>query len=105
MGLKTLRSCQSKIFTYQQTVRKSKSIKQGNLFPVSIPHIDTGLISLFSLPLFSLSFFLLPLNNPGQVCIYFVIDSKSELFLYIGGTCKSNHPWKGMHDCKRYIEK
>ena len=91
MGLKTLRSWQSKIFTYQQTVRKSKSIKQGNLFPVSIWGIDTGNR--------------LPLNNPGLACIYFVIDSKPELFLYIGGTCKSNHPWKGMHDCKRYIEK
>ena len=104
MDGKTLKSWKSKISIYQQQVRTSEPIQQGTLFAVPKSHIDPDAIDPFSLSLSSLSFYRSPVDNPGQACLYFVIDSKSNLLLYVGETCKSNHRWKGVHDCKSYIE-
>ncbi|BAZ83818.1 hypothetical protein PN497_11910 [Sphaerospermopsis kisseleviana CS-549] len=50
-----------------------------------------------------MAFYRMP-DDYGQAALYFIIDSASELLLYIGETKHSNKRWKGVHDCKSYIE-
>ncbi|MDM9381128.1 GIY-YIG nuclease family protein [Chlorogloeopsis sp. ULAP01] len=104
MDEKTLTKWKSQITIHQQQVRASKPTQQATLFQMPSAHIDPGAIDPFNLSPCSLSFYRLPTNNPGEACLYFVIDIAANLLLYIGETCKSNKRWKGVHDCKQYIE-
>lgn len=104
MDEKTLTKWKSQITIHQQQVRTSTS-QQVSLFEVAVSHVEPDIIDPFSLPPSALSFYRLPVDSPGQACLYFVVDMTANLLLYIGETCKSNQRWKGVHDCKRYIEK
>jgi hypothetical protein len=105
MDEKTLANWKSQIFVHQQQVRTSESNQQTSLFSVPKSHVDPDIIDPFALQLSPLSFYRLPTDSPGDACLYFVTDMASNLLLYVGETCKSNKRWKGVHDCKRYIEK
>ncbi|WP_199349895.1 hypothetical protein [Nostoc flagelliforme] len=50
-----------------------------------------------------MSFYRKSTDGSGDACLYFILDSKVELVLYVGKTCRSNKRWKGIHDCKDYI--
>lgn len=92
------------IAIHQQQVRTNEPIEEASLFDVPKSHVDPNIIDPFTLHLSALSFYRLPVDSPGQACLYFVIDSTANLLLYIGETMLSNKRWKGVHDCKRYIE-
>lgn len=94
----------SQIYDYQQRTRESQPVQQVALFEVAPAHCDPDKINPFSLRLSPISFYRLPADSRGDACIYFVIDSAAQLLLYVGETCRSNLRWKGIHDCKRYIE-
>lgn len=95
----------SQIVEYQQRVRESKPTHQGTLFNISPVHCDPDAINPFSLRLNTMQFWRMPADSPGYPCIYFVIDKMLPILLYIGESCKSNQRWKGVHDCKRYIDR
>lgn len=105
MDVKALSKWKKQISAHQQQVRTKEPVLQGALFEVSAAHVDPDTIDPFELKPCSLSFYRIPADSPGQACLYFVIDMAADLLLYVGETCKSNHRWKGIHDCKRYIEK
>ncbi len=104
MDVKALKRWKSQISVHQQQVRTRKPTEQGTLFAVPKSHIDPDVIDPFSLSPSPLSFYRSPVEDPGQSCLYFVIDMAAHLLLYVGETCKSNQRWKGVHDCKGYIE-
>jgi hypothetical protein len=52
-----------------------------------------------------MQFWRMPADSPGYPCFYFVIDNILPIVLYVGESYKSNQRWKGVHDCKRYVEK
>jgi hypothetical protein len=105
MDEKTLTKWKNQIIIHQQQVRTSEPIQQNTLFQIPKCHVDPDIIDPFILQPSALSFYRLPIDSPGEACLYFVIDMATNLLLYIGETCKSNKRWKGVHDCKRYIEK
>lgn len=94
----------AKIFKYQQQARANVPVEQIALFEVAPVHCEPNTIDPFNLPLQSLSFWRLPTDGAGDACLYFVIDNALPLLLYVGETCRSNQRWKGVHDCKRYVE-
>jgi hypothetical protein len=104
MDEKTLTKWKQKIIIHQQQVRTSESNQQVSLLNLPNSHVDPDIIDPFIIQMSALSFYRLPVDSPGQACLYFVIDMSTNLLLYIGETCKSNKRWKGVHDCKRYIE-
>ena len=93
----------TRIATHQQQTKESQPV-QGILFNVTKAHVDPDKIDPFHLRLCPMSFYRLPVDSPGEACIYFVVDSTAKLVLYIGETCRSNKRWKGTHDCKRYLD-
>jgi hypothetical protein len=100
----------SRIFDYQKQVRESQSVKQETLFDlaglsIAPNHVEPDSIDPFSLKLNTMHFWRMPVDSPGHPCIYFVIDNSLPILLYAGESCKSNQRWKGVHDCKRYVEK
>jgi hypothetical protein len=104
MDEKTLTKWKTQITVHQQQVRTNESTQQISLFNLPKSHVEPDIVDPFNLQLSPLSFYRLPVDSPGQACLYFVIDVANDLLLYIGETCKSNERWKGVHDCKRYIE-
>ncbi len=94
----------TRIATYQQQTKENQPV-QGTLFDVAKAHVDPDKIDPFKLRLCPMSFYRLPVDSPGDACIYFVVDSAARLVLYIGETCRSNKRWKGTYDCKRYLDK
>ena len=95
----------SRIFDYQKHVIESQPAKQTTLFDLKPTHCNPDSINPFSLRLNTMHFWRMPADSPGQPCIYFVIDQTLPILLYVGESCKSNQRWKGVHDCKRYVEK
>ena len=95
----------AQIFSYQQQVRESQPLQQNSLFDLAPTHYDPDSIDPFSLKLNTMHFWRMPADSPGYPCIYFVIDTHLPILLYVGESCKSNQRWKGIHDCKRYVEK
>jgi hypothetical protein len=93
------------IAAYQQQLRNSQPLKQVSLFDLPPTHCDPDSIDPWSLKLITMQFWRMPTDSPGYPCIYFVIDNTVPLLLYIGESCKSSKRWKGVHDCKRYVEK
>jgi hypothetical protein len=104
MDVNTLTKWKSQITVHQQQVRTRESVQQVTLFNVPSAHVDPDIIDPFNLQPYPLSFYRLPADSPEQACLYFVVDMTANLLLYVGETCKSNKRWKGVHDCKRYIE-
>ncbi|WP_009630323.1 hypothetical protein [Synechocystis sp. PCC 7509] len=92
-----------KIAAHQQRAKEAQ-IVQGTLFDVAKAHVDPDKIDPFKLRPCPMSFYRLPVDSPGDACIYFVVDSAAGLVLYIGETCRSNKRWQGTHDCKRYLD-
>ncbi|MBD2629586.1 GIY-YIG nuclease family protein [Trichormus variabilis] len=102
MDAESLKQWKSRVFNYQQLIRKTEPPKQGTLFDVAPTHCNPDNIDPFSLQLQSMAFYRMP-DDYGQAALYFIIDSAAELLLYIGETKHSNKRWKGIHDCKDYI--
>ena len=105
MDSNALLKWKSQIATYQQRARNSRPALQTTLFDLAPVHSDPDAIDPFALCLHPMSFYRLPVDTSGEACIYFVVDSATNVVLYIGETCRSHLRWKGEHDCKRYIEK
>jgi hypothetical protein len=105
MDVDTLENWKARIAAYQQQVRTSQPPRQSTLFELKEAHCDPNQIDPFSLKLNTMHFWRMPADTPGYPCIYFVVDNTLPLLLYVGQTCKSNQRWKGVHDCKRYVQK
>jgi hypothetical protein len=104
MDAKTLVRWKSRIFDYQQRVKQSNHSQQTTLFDLAPAHTDPDVIDPFSLKLNTMHFWRMPASAPGYPCIYFVIDNTLPIVLYVGESCQSNKRWKGVHDCKWYVE-
>ncbi|MEM9217726.1 MAG: GIY-YIG nuclease family protein [Cyanobacteria bacterium P01_F01_bin.150] len=112
-----LQKWKTKIQTYQERVLNEQSIQQTNLFggldidkasikqsALSSSVVEADKINPFSLDLHNFFFFQWPADrHPDSACLYFVIDTKVPLLLYVGETCHANQRWKGVHDCKQYV--
>ncbi len=100
-----LSAWKQRIFQYQRHV-KVQQIQQGSLFePMSgVASVsDPEAIDPFSLPQRNTEFWRWKAEDSGVAALYFVIDYKLPILLYVGETVKSNQRWKGEHDCKRYL--
>ena len=104
MDTTALRRWKSQIAAHQQQVRESQPPQQTTLFEIAQVHCDPETIDPLTLRLQAMSFYRMPTDSPGDSCLYFVVDSAAGLILYVGETCRSNKRWKGLHDCKDYIE-
>ena len=104
MDTDALKQWKSQLKAQQQHVRTCQPPQQTALFDIAPTHCDPNQIDPLTLRLVSMSFYRMPADGPGEACLYFVIDSAADIILYIGETCRSNKRWKGLHDCKRYIE-
>ena len=93
----------TRIAAHQQQTKENQP-EQGTLFDMAKAHVDPDKIDPFNLRPYPMSFYRLPVDSPGEACIYFVVDNAARLVLYIGETSKSNKRWKGTHDCKRYLD-
>ena len=105
MNAQELTHWKSQIFAYQQRARENQGPQQTALFDVTPAYCDLDAIDLFTLTQQSMAFWRFPAQKFGSACLYFVIDATMPLLLYVGETCQSNLRWKGVHDCKRYIER
>ncbi|MEH1998929.1 MAG: GIY-YIG nuclease family protein [Nostoc sp.] len=103
MSLEALLKWKSQILDYQQRVRENKPPEQTALFDIAPTHCDPDQIDPLLLRLVPMSFHRVPADSPGDVCLYFIVDSAAGLILYVGETCRSNKRWKGIHACKDYI--
>ncbi len=97
MSLDIVLAWQNKIKTFQEQVR-TRRLYQSNLFDGE----DSNLIDPFSLEAFAEDFYRFP-RGEGDACIYFVIDFNLPILLYIGETNHSYRRWRGLHDCKNYL--
>ena len=104
MDSQALARWKAQIVAHQQRVRESQPPQQTTLFDIARAHCDQDQIDPLALRLAPMSFYRMPADSPGDSCLYFVIDSAAGLILYVGETCRSNKRWKGLHDCKGYIE-
>jgi len=102
MDAQSLAKWKSRIFHHQQRIRENKPPQQVNLLDITPSYCEPATIEPFSLHLQSMAFYRMP-DDYGQAALYFVLDSTSNLLLYIGETCRSNKRWKSTHDCKDYI--
>ena len=94
----------SQIAAHQQRVRESQPPQQTALFDIAPVHCDPDKIDPFNLKLETIHFWRMP-DWQSQSCLYFVIDNTLPLLLYVGETKRTaTQRWKGVHDCKRYIE-
>jgi hypothetical protein len=103
MSLEALLKWKSQILNYQQKVRENKPPQQTALFDLTPKHCDPDQIDPLLLRLVPMSFYRMPVDSPGEACLYFIIDSAASLVLYVGETCRSNKRWQGIHACKDYI--
>lgn len=103
MSADALVAWKTRIFEYQQQVKANQPAVQQKLFDLTPTHVDPDSIDPFSLTLQPMSFYRMPIDGPGEACLYFVIDNALPLLLYVGETCQSNKRWKGTHDCKGYL--
>ncbi|MBS3029158.1 MAG: hypothetical protein HCA25_19350 [Dolichospermum sp. DET50] len=99
MDAYSLEQWKSRIFTYQQRIRNTELPQQVSLFDVPSSHCNPEEIDPFKLHLQSMAFYRMP-DNYGQAALYFIVDSASEILLYVGETCHSNKRRKNTHDCK-----
>jgi hypothetical protein len=97
-----LEQWKSRVFAYQNNIRNTKPPQQVSLFDLTPSHCDSDAIDPFRLQLKSMAFYRMP-DHYGQAALYFVIDSVSEILLYVGETCQSHKRWKNTHGCKDYI--
>ena len=63
----------TKIAAHQQRTKEHQPV-QGTLFDVTKAHVDPDKIDPFHLRPCPMSFYRLPVDSPGEACIYFVID-------------------------------
>ncbi len=103
MSLEALLKWKSQIFEYQQKVRENKPPHQTALFDLTPKHCNPDQIDPLLLRLVPMSFYRMPVDSPGEACLYFIIDSAACVVLYVGETCRSNKRWQGIHACKDYI--
>ncbi|MBN3921711.1 MAG: GIY-YIG nuclease family protein [Nostoc sp. NMS4] len=103
MSVEALLKWKSQIFEYQQKVRENKPPQQTALFDLTLKHCDPDQIDPLLLRLVPMSFYRMPVDSPGEACLYFIIDSAASVVLYVGETCRSNKRWQGIHACKDYI--
>lgn len=104
MTSNSLQEWKAKIFRHQQQVRANVPVEQITLFDIAPDHCNPHTIDPFALPLQPMAFWRFPADKYGSACLYFVIDTAVPLLLYTGETSCSNQRWKGVHDCKRYVE-
>jgi len=104
LGLASLFKLHADYVKYQQRVRESQPPQQITLFDIAPSHCDPNQIDPLKLRLQPISFYTMPTTDSGSACLYFVLDSAAGIIIYVGETCRSNKRWKGVHDCKRYIE-
>ncbi len=103
MSADALLKWKSQILDYQQRVRENKPPEQTALFDIAPNNYDADQIDPLLLRLVPMSFYRMPVDGPGDACLYFVVDSAASLILYVGETCRSDKRWKGIHACKNYI--
>lgn len=98
-----LRMWQERILNFQTQVGQMSQALQPSLFLGPDYETLAAAIDPFSLQRRSLNFWRWPVDSTGVAALYFVIDYRWPLLLYVGETCKANQRWKGEHDCKRYV--
>lgn len=79
----------TRIAAHQQRTKENQPV-QRTLFDMAKAHFDPDKIDPFNLRPYPMSFYRLPVDSPGDACIYFVVDNAARLVLYIGETCRSN---------------
>lgn len=110
MSQQALSAWKERIFQFQAQTRRTPIAAQTSLLYAtqSTPdHWDADKIDPFTLPPKPWDFYRDrhdPLSE-GQANIYFVLDHAVPLLLYVGETKLSiKQRWKGVHDCKEYID-
>ncbi len=95
----------NKIYEHQKNIFKEKNnlYKQKSL--ISFRDDDLDGINPFKLKSFSINFWRSNKSIHQGAAMYFVVDTLGDkkIILYIGETNSADNRWKGVHDCKNYI--
>jgi hypothetical protein len=102
MAPEVLQSWQSRIVAYQKQVRDRGLAQQSSLLDLDTPPAPA--IDPWDLDRYPPDFYRYLRGDRGDACLYFVLDRRQELLLYIGETVHSRQRWRGDHDCKRYLD-
>ncbi|MGA1622790.1 MAG: GIY-YIG nuclease family protein [Synechocystis sp.] len=105
-----LETWQKNIHRYQQSQRQINQPQQTALFdlPATSWHQPDD-IDPFTLPQQTALFWrqgnkLEAIDDSNQGCLYFILDRRWPLLLYVGETkLSADRRWQGSHDCKDYI--
>lgn len=103
LSLAELEGWKGRVADYQQRLRSGRGESQGSLFDQVTPVAGVDTIDPFSLPPQNAEFWREHPQEAGVPALYFVVDHRVPLLLYVGETVKSNQRWRGVHDCKGYI--
>lgn len=106
-----LNQWKKRIFNYQLSQRNTL-INQGNFLEdlsLNLNSKNDDLSTIESLDPFSLKthtdqFYCLPNYGLSESCLYFILDTHSDLLLYVGETKLSPYQRWINHDCKGYIQ-
>ncbi len=95
------------IYEYQKNILKENKNKflQNSLDILQNENHDLRKINPFLLQSFSINFWRSNKSVHRGPAMYFVVDNteESKIILYIGETNSADQRWKGIHDCKNYI--
>tara|TARA_B100000212_G_scaffold303055_1_gene249657 strand:+ start:115 stop:696 length:582 start_codon:yes stop_codon:yes gene_type:complete len=95
------------IYEYQKNILKENENKflQNSLDILQNENHDLRKINPFLLQSFSINFWRSNKSVHRGPAMYFVVDNteESKIILYIGETNSADQRWKGIHDCKNYI--
>ena len=96
----------NKIYNHQSKISRNKQneISQKSIIS-NDEYCNDKNIDPFSLHPLSLSFWRANQHVHNGPAMYFVIDNmlNSKIILYIGETNSADKRWKGVHDCKNYL--
>ncbi|MGI0481994.1 GIY-YIG nuclease family protein [Geminocystis sp. CENA526] len=97
-----LETWKNNLYQYQQNQRKNLSLQTNFLETNTMADVD--IFDPFSLETHPDRFYDLPNYNLSESCLYFILDTHTNLLLYIGETKLSPSQRWINHDCKSYIQ-
>jgi hypothetical protein len=99
-----LESWKNNIYSYQQSRRHNLSQQINFIADNNILSDDVDLFDPFIIKTHPDQFFDLPQYNLSESCLYFILDTCTDILLYVGETKLSPHQRWVNHDCKSYIQ-
>ena len=102
---KSILNWRDKIYNHQKTILCGKNNLYSQKSLANFDNDNLDKINPFELKGFSINFWRSNKYVHNGPAMYFVVDTleNKKIILYIGETQSADSRWKGVHDCKNYI--